>query len=260
MAPRDQAPPRHRGHPRLDLREPRQPGGVFFSTIIKKYEGTRLGRQELDAEDLEDTPGALWNGALLDQLRIPRAELPDSIRLVVGVDPSVADPDVSPDESTAECGITVGMAADVQHPTLGMVPFGYLLADRSVKGHPSVWGQAVVNAYHEFRADLVVAEKNNGGALVASLLQTIDPSVPVKLVHASKNKTTRAEPVANMYEQRRIWHLAGQDFSAVEQQMCTWVQGLPSPDRMDALVWTFTELLLEGAAISFGPHPFEDWR
>jgi phage terminase large subunit-like protein len=232
----------------------------YFHTIITKYEGTRLGRQELEAEDLEDTPGALWTTRLLDDLRIARQDLPELVRVVVAVDPSVADPKADPDTDISECGITVGGMAYLQHPTLGHLPHGYLLADRSVKGHPIEWGHAVVNAAKEFGADLVVAEVNNGGALVATNLQSIQAGLPVKLLHASRGKQTRAEPVATMYEQRRVFHLAGEDFSLLEGQMCTWVQGLKSPDRMDALVWLFTELLLEGTPITFGPHPFEDWR
>lgn len=232
----------------------------FFDTVIKKYEGTRLGRQELEAEDLEDTPGALWTTTLLDDLRVPAADLPEFHRIVVAVDPSVAENVAVTDESTAECGIMVGGAAYVQHPTLGLVLQNYLLADRTVKGHPSVWGAAVRNAYHEFGADTVVAEVNNGGALVATNIQALDPRVPVKMIHASRGKQTRAQPIATLYEQRRAWHVAGRDFSALENQLTGWVPGMKSPDRLDALVWLHTELHFGGGVISFGPHPFPDWQ
>jgi phage terminase large subunit-like protein len=232
----------------------------FFATVIKPFEGTRLGRQELNAEDLEDTPGALWTTGLLDDLRAERKDLPEQVKVVVAVDPSAADPDVSLEETTAECGIAVGMMGYVDHPTLGKVPHGYLLADRSLQGHPSAWAKAAINAYHEFGADAIVAERNNGGAMVASTLNAVDSSVPVRLVWASRGKQTRAEPIAAFYEQRRIRHLKGQDFAALESQLCTWVPGLKSPDRLDALVWLFTDLMLGGQPISFGPHPFPEWE
>jgi phage terminase large subunit-like protein len=232
----------------------------YIDRIRAKFEGTRFGRQEIFGEILEDTPGALWNAPLLDDLRVHARDLPpDRIRIGVGVDPSVADPHSHGDEGTAECGITVGFSAYVNHPTLGMTPHGYLLADRSLRGHPVEWARAAVNAYHEFGADFIVAEKNNGGAMVASTIQTVDPAVPVRLVWASKGKITRAEPVAALYEQRRIFHMLGPDFTDLESQMCSWVPGLPSPDRMDSLVWLFTELMLGGQPISFGPHPFPEW-
>lgn len=232
----------------------------FFATVIKPFEGTRLGRQELNAEDLEDTPGALWNTVLLDELRIARADLPEQVRVVVAVDPSASDPNVSMEDSTAECGITVGFMGYVEHPTLGIVPYGYLLADRSVRGHPSVWAQAAIDAYHEFGADAIVAERNNGGAMVETTIHAVDSSVPVRLVWASRGKQTRAEPIAAFYAQRRIFHVKGQDFAALESQLCTWVPGLKSPDRLDSLVWLMTELMMGGVPISFGEHPFEDWR
>jgi phage terminase large subunit-like protein len=232
----------------------------FFATVIKPFEGTRRGRQELNAEDLEDTPGALWSTALLDECRVSRLGLPDAVRIVVAVDPSVADPNVSLDESTAECGIAVGMMAYIEHPTLGNVPHGYLLADRSLQAHPSVWGKAVVDAYHEFGADTVAAEVNNGGMLVATNIQAIDASVPVKILHASKGKHTRAEPIASYYTQRRVSHVEGEDFSQLESQLTSWVPGMKSPDRLDALVWLFTELLTQGAPAEEGPPLFPGYR
>jgi phage terminase large subunit-like protein len=114
-------------------------------------------------------------------------------------------------------------------------------------------------AYHEFGADAIVAERNNGGAMVETTIHAVDSSVPVRLVWASRGKQTRAEPIAAFYEQRRIFHLEGQDFAAIESQLCTWVPGLKSPDRLDALVWLFTDLMLGGQPISFGPHPFPEW-
>jgi phage terminase large subunit-like protein len=232
----------------------------FLRQIVTKYEGTRLGRQELEAEDIEDVPGALWSTQLLDALRVPRAEVPELGRVVVAVDPSVSDPGDDPDDDASECGIVAGGMGVVNHPTLGYQAHGYVLGDRSLKAHPAVWARAVVAAYREFAADLVVAEVNNGGAMVAETIRAVDPGVPVKLLHASRGKRTRAEPVAALYEQRRVRHVAGQDFAALEAQMTGWVPGLKSPDRMDALVWLVTELLLEGAALEFGESPWPDWR
>jgi phage terminase large subunit-like protein len=232
----------------------------FFATVIRPFEGTRLGRQELNAEDLEDTPGALWTTALLDALRVDPKDLPERVRVAVAVDPSVADPSVSMEDSTAECGITAGMMGYVEHETLGTIPHGYLLADRSLRGHPVAWARAAVAAYREFAADCIVAESNNGGAMVAATINSVDASVPVRLVHASRGKQIRAEPIAALYEQRRIFHVRGRDFAALEAQLCTWVPGLKSPDRLDSLVWLMTELMMGGVPLSFGPHPFEDWR
>lgn len=232
----------------------------FFHTVIKPFEGTRQGRQELLAEDLEDTPGALWNTTLLDDLRVDSKDLPDAVRVAVAVDPSVSDPNIALEDSTAECGIVCGMMAYVDHPTLGQVPNGYLLADRSLRAHPVDWARAAVNLYHEYQADVLVAEKNNGGAMIASTIHTVDPSVNVVLVTASRGKHTRAEPIAALYEQRRVFHVRGQDFSQLETQLCTWVPGLKSPDRLDANVWLWTELLFNGCPLTFGPHPFEEWR
>lgn len=198
---------------------------AFLDSIVKKYEGTRLGRQELNAEILDDNPGALWHRDAIENLRVVKP--PQLIRVVTGVDPAVS----SNDES-AETGIvTAGMAAN------GHL---YVLDDHSLRGTPHQWAVAVVKAHHQRDGDRVVGEVNNGGDLVEVNLRTVDRSIPFKAVHASRGKLIRAEPVAALYEQGKVHHVG--TFPQLEDQLCEWVPGEESPDRMDALVWAITEL------------------
>lgn len=199
----------------------------------RKYEGTRLGRQELYAEILEDTPGALWTRALIDKNR--RTNHPNLIRIVIGCDPSVS----SGEETGAETGIVaVGIGPCT---CLGREEIhAFVIDDATKEGTPRERFGSVVACYHRFRADRVIGEVNNGGDLVAYTVSTIDDTVPVKNVHASRGKTPRAEPISSLYEQGRVHHVGY--FGALEDQMCTWVPGQKSPDRMDALVWALTEL------------------
>jgi phage terminase large subunit-like protein len=203
---------------------------VFFDSIIRKYEGTRLGRQELNAELLEDNPLALWRReAMLEAYRVTQP--PDLKRIVVAVDPQAADVD---SEEVAETGIVVvGLGAD-EH--------GYVLEDRSLRASPALWGRAAVTAYRSRQADRLVAEVNNGGAMVKHVIQTADPTVAYRELHASRGKQTRAEPVAALYEQGRVHHVG--TFPELEDQLCSWTPGDRSPDRLDALVWGVTELML----------------
>ena len=153
----------------------------FLDSIIKRYENTRLGRQELQGEIIEDVEGALWTLMMLDELRVD--EPPDLERIVVAVDPAV-----SAHQDSDETGIVaVGIGVDGE---------GYVLADRSCRLSPDGWGRRVVGAYHDLEAERVVVESNQGGDLVVSLLATVDPSVPVKRIHASRGKRLRAEQVA----------------------------------------------------------------
>ena len=196
-----------------------------------KYEGTARGAQELYAAILDESPGALWRRAWFET---QRREAPDLRRVVVAVDPSASS-------EGNEAGIVIaGIGSDKR---------GYVLADRSVRGSPAVWGRRAVDAFHEFRADKIVAEKNQGGEMVEHVLRTVDPKVPIKLVSATRGKQTRAEPIAALYEQGKISHVLGTQFTALEDQCCTWdpVEDNESPDRLDALVWAFTELMLGGA-------------
>jgi phage terminase large subunit-like protein len=203
---------------------------AFFSQIVTKYEGTRLGRQELNAEVLDDNPGALWTRALIEASRVTTA--PHFTRIVVGV-----DPEATSTEDSAETGIIVA--------GLGVDGHGYIIDDRSVLGTPHEWGTAAVTAYHRNNADRIVGEVNNGGEMVGYVIYSIDDSVAYKAVHASRSKQARAEPVSALYEQGRVHHLG--TFPELEDQMSEWVPGTGarSPDRLDALVWALTELMLE---------------
>jgi phage terminase large subunit-like protein len=203
----------------------------FLSAIVARYEGTRLGRQELMGEDLDDNPAALWQRNDLDRFRV--MGVPELVRVVVGVDPAV-----TASEEADETGIVVvGLGADGH---------GYVLDDRSLRGTPDGWGREAMAAYHRHRANGIVVEVNQGGDLVRHLLSTLDRHVPIREVRASRGKVARAEPVAALYEQGRIHHVG--TFGPLEDQLCGWTPGHDSPDRLDALVWAVTELMLERSA------------
>ncbi len=200
---------------------------TFKAQILSRYEGTRLGRQELHAEILEDVPGALWTQALIEAGRLTAH--PPLKRIVVAVDPSISD-----SETSAETGIIVaGLGVDGQ---------GYILEDASLRGSPNQRSAQAVNAYHNHRADKVVVEVNNGGDWIPNAIKTVDATVNCGMVHASRGKLTRAEPVAALYEQGKVHHIGM--FDELEDQMCSWQPGDTSPDHMDALVWALTELML----------------
>lgn len=206
----------------------------FLEELKKNYEGTRLGRQELSAELLTDTPGALWNLQMFDDHRFNLATetLPEMTRIVVAVDPAVTNT-----ENSDETGITV--------EGLGVDGRAYLLADLSGKYSPDGWGRVVCDAYDQYKADLVVGETNNGGDMVEAILRTIAPYINYKKVHASRGKITRAEPVAALYEQGKVRHCG--PFPTLEDQLTHFVPGATmekSPDRADSLVWGLTELML----------------
>ena len=201
---------------------------------LARYGGTRLGRQELEAELLDDVPGALWTRDALDALRVTVA--PALIRIVVALDPAVSSA-----EGADETGLVVaGVGRDAQ---------GYLLADLSGRYSPDGWARAAVAAYRTWQADRIVAEANQGGDLVAATLRTVDPAVSYRAVYASRGKRTRAEPIAALYEQGRIHHVGA--YSALEDQLCAALpEGGSGPDdRLDALVWAFTELGLGGSEL-----------
>lgn len=202
---------------------------IALAELRATYEGTRLGRQELYAELLLDTPGALWIEANIETNR--RDVVPELARVVVAVDPAV-----TAGEDSDETGIVVagvGYDGDV-----------YVLDDATCRLSPERWARRCVDCYDTWRGDRIVAEVNNGGDLVATVLATVDPSVPVRSVHASRGKRMRAEPVAAMYEQGRVHHVGR--FVALEEQMTTWTPDSPtSPDRLDALVWAVTDLAID---------------
>lgn len=209
---------------------------AFIARMEAVYAGTRLGRQELEGEIVEDVAGALWNRAALDGGRV--AVAPPPMRVVVAVDPPAGA-----GASSDACGIVVvAKGADGR---------GYVLADRTVQGlSPEGWARAVVAAAGDFAADRVVAEVNNGGAMVESVLRGVDAELPVKCVRASHGKVARAEPVAALYEAGRVSHVGA--MAALEDQLVGMIAGGVyagpgrSPDRADALVWALTELMLGG--------------
>ena len=205
----------------------------FLKTVKEKYEGSRLGRQELEAEILDDLPGALWSRAEIDKHRIRSA--PEMQRIVVAVDPSGT-------KGASDDGDSIGIIVAGK----GIDGRAYVLADRSCKLSPAGWGRRSVSAYHEFEADRIVAERNFGGAMVEHVVKTTDPDVSYKEVTASRGKVARAEPVAALYEQGKVSHVGS--FADLEDQMCQIAPdgfvGEGSPDRADALVWALTELML----------------
>ena len=207
----------------------------FFTQIIAKYEGTRLGRQELNAELLEDTPGALWQRGQLELLRVDAAPLLQ--RIVVAIDPAATSR-----EGSDETGIVVaGRSAEKQ---------GYLLEDASGRYTPDQWARVAIDLYHKHRADRIVYETNQGGEMVEHTLRTVWSAAPLKGVNASKSKQARAEPISALYEQGKVHHVGAQ-FAQLEDQLCNWLPGDKSPDRLDAMVWAFTELLLEAGVQIF---------
>ncbi|GAB4286829.1 MAG: terminase family protein [Roseovarius sp.] len=213
----------------------------FLEEIRARYAGTRLGRQELDGVLMDSVEGALWTPQMLADCH---AVLPSDLdRIVVAVDPPVTG-----SASSDECGIIVAGAQ-----TRGPVPSwrAWVLADCSVGGAaPSVWAAAAIDAMRRFGADRLVAEVNQGGDLVEEVIRQVDPLVPVRKVRASRGKAARAEPVAALYEQGRVHHCG--DLGALEDQLCAMTAqgyaGPGSPDRLDALVWALSDLILEPAA------------
>lgn len=214
----------------------------FIRKIKSQYEGTRLGLQEIHAEVLDDTPGALWTQALIDQHRIKSGMVPELERIVVAIDPAV-----TANEGSDETGIVVaGIAYDGEGKT--RKAHGYVLDDLSGIMSPDAWAKLAIDAYRKREADRIVAEVNNGGDLVEVTLRTHDPKgkVAYSAVRASKGKRARSEPVAALYEQGRVHHVGA--FARLESQLTTFVPGEKkqrSPDRMDALVWAITELMLD---------------
>lgn len=222
---------------------------AFLQKVRQKYEGTRLGRQELYAEILDDTPGALWNRAGLERAYLRKA--PPLKRIVVAIDPSASEAD---DDEADEAGIVVA--------GLGQDNRGYVLSDLSGQYSPEGWAARATQGYRLYEADLIVAEKNNGGEMVRHTIRTHDKTAPVKLVHASRGKRTRAEPISALYEQNKVSHVGS--LPKLEDEMCTWagLAGDPSPNRVDALVWALTELMLHPDRGEAGdpPSPPEDSR
>ena len=209
-----------------------------LDALKARYEGTTLGRQELYAELILDSPGALWSREAIEINRVRAEDAPDMSRIVVAVDPAMS----AKGDRVAETGIVVaGVGADGH---------GYVLEDATMEGAtPDQWASRAVNLYHQWMADRIVYERNQGGDLIRHTFQTIDDRLPLKAVVASKGKAIRAEPVSALYEQGRVHHVG--TFPDLEDQMTFWAPSegnnrTNSPDRIDALVWAFTELMLHG--------------
>lgn len=210
--------------------------GAFVASVEELYAGSRLGRQELDGDLIDDVEGALWTRAMIELARV--AEVPALVRVVVGVDPPAGTPSGSGGDA---CGIVcVGLDRE---------GLGYVIEDATVSGcSPEGWARAVAACAGRHDADRVVAEKNQGGEMVRSVLQAADAGLPIRLVHASRGKVARAEPVAALYERGRVRHVGA--LAALEDELCGLVVGGTyggpgrSPDRADALVWAVTDLML----------------
>lgn len=204
--------------------------------LYERYGGTRLGRQELQGEILTDIPGALWNRELIDEARIK--DVPEDLeRVYVAVDPAVSN-----NEGSDEHGIVVvGLARDAEGYARG-----YVLEDGTLRGSPEDWARRAVSLYRSWSADKIIAEKNQGGQMVESTIKAVDRSVNVELVHATRGKVVRAEPISALYEQHRVHHVGR--FDKLEDQMCLFsidnIRNISngSPDRVDALVWGLTKL------------------
>ena len=197
--------------------------------FVDRYEGTRLGRQELYAEILDDFEGALWNYTMLEDCRVTKEHLPEMTKIIVSIDPAV-----TANANSDETGIIV--------TALGEDERYYVLEDKTGKYSPDEWGRVAIELFYRYNANMIVAEVNNGGDLVERLLRSIERNIPYKSVHATRGKMVRAEPISALYEQGKVYHLG--TFPKLEEQMCSFTgdnRG-QSPDRLDALVWGLTEL------------------
>lgn len=204
---------------------------AFLDRVLATYGGTRLARQELGGEMLRDAPGALWRRADFDRRRLAPAAVPPLRRIAVAIDPAM----------------TAGPGADetgIVAAGIDAAGTGHVLEDLSGRLSPAAWARRAIDGYRRLGADALVAEVNQGGDLVAQTLAAVDPGVPVRAVRASRGKRSRAEPVAALYEQGRVRHAGA--FPDLEDQMCAWTgaPGEASPDRLDALVWALSDLML----------------
>jgi len=213
----------------------------FFRYIIKKYQGTRLGRQEIEAVILEDNPNALFKRELIDQHRITSDQLPDLEDVVIPLDPAVTDGDKSDDTGIIPCGMAT--IDDMEHY--------YILGDYTIHGKPHEWGEMALKCYSLFHANKIVGEVNNGGDMIEHVIRTIKKNkkkgihvsgynVPYESVRATRGKWLRAEPISALSEQGRL-HIVG-SLPKLEDEMCEWQPGEKSPDRLDSMVWGITAL------------------
>ena len=199
-----------------------------LAMLKDRYEGTTLGRQELYAEVVDNFEGALWNSAEIEETRLRDDTERELTNIIVAIDPAV-----TANENSDETGIIV-VGKDMNNEY-------YVLEDLSGKYSADKWGRIAIRAYYEWEADRIVAEVNNGGDLVERLLRNIDSDIPYRSVHATRGKLVRAEPIAALYEQKRVHHVGY--YPELESQMCTYTGDIKtSPDRLDALVWGMSEL------------------
>ncbi len=201
---------------------------AFIEEVITPFEGTRIGRQELEAELLEDVEGALWTMMMIESNRVMAEAVPEMQRIVIAIDPSGGH-GANNDEQ--------GIVAD----GLGVDGHYYLLADLSCKMRPEGWAGRAVVGYHDLSADRIVYEDNFGGEMVEATIKAIDENVPVKSVHASKGKSLRAEPISALYEKGLVHHVGF--FPKLEEEQTMWTPGAKSPNRLDAHVFAITELM-----------------
>ncbi|WP_091680865.1 DNA-packaging protein [Methylocapsa palsarum] len=213
---------------------------TFLTAIVNRYEGTRLGRQELGGEILSDVQGALWNRDLLEATRIQKGSEPPMRRIVVAIDPAT-----SVGANSDLTGIVVAGLGDDGR--------GYILQDLSGRYSPIEWATKAVAAYRSHRADRIVAESNQGGMMVETTLRAVDRTIPIRLVHASRGKITRAEPISALFEQHRA-HIVG-CLPELEDELCSFEPGSAnSPDRLDAAVYALTDLQISWqTVVSFHP-------
>lgn len=216
---------------------------TYLKAVKAQYEGTRLGRQELYAEVLEEAEGALWTTDTLDKSYILKKDVPDLVRVVVALDPAVT--------SNAESDMTGIVVAGVD-----VNGYGYILGDYTDKLSPQGWALKAIELYHQYEADRIVAEVNQGGDMVKQTIRGEDETVPYKAVRASRGKYARAEPISALYERGLVKHVQdpddGANLNELETQMRTWepLGSIGSPDRLDAMVWALTELMMNGVTQS----------
>jgi predicted phage terminase large subunit-like protein len=203
---------------------------AYLQQIVKQFEGTRLGAQELYAEVLTERQGALWQRSMIRYQQPPEDQ--NYQRIVIAIDPATTHHDQSDETGIIVAAITADQTA-------------YVLEDLSGRYSPADWGQRVTQAYWRYKADRVVAEVNKGGDMVERIVRSLDPHVSYRAVPATRGKGTRAEPIAALYEQGKVFHT--RPHTLLETQLCEYIPGITSksPDRLDALVWALTDLLLD---------------
>jgi len=214
---------------------------TYLTAVKEQYEGTRLGRQELYAEVLEEAQGALWTTAMLDDASVKHEDVPDLARIVVALDPAVT--------SNAESDMTGIVVAGID-----INGIAYVLGDYTDRLSPQAWAAKAIQLYHHYQADRIVAEVNQGGDMVRTTVHGEDETVSYKAVRASRGKYARAEPISALYERGLVKHVSnppdGASLNELETQMRTWepLGRVGSPDRLDAMVWAITDLSLNGYA------------